>query len=264
MTISAVLLAGACTGPAIERAPEPAPPSALAASVATPAVEPERELPPAAAPVPASWRTSSHAEFEAQIARAFAAEAPLRYDAASLAALAQALDEGGEASVRAALVLASARDETAGERLLQALERRTADETNRPMQVVAAASFASGARAPRSTDRLESLAIGQRPHQDLAVRVECARSVVALGRPRAISFLLDLLRRGTRLASSGTPPVDADVEWLQTKAAVTLSRSAGIALRYRVELPLAEREQEVQRLEALLLSRAAANATRAR
>lgn len=265
LTPLALVLACACTSRAIERTPEPVPAVVSAPrEIAPSAPEQRRELPVERTPVPATWRTTPLADLERDLARAFAAPAPVHYDAASLDELAQAVEGGGEAGVRAVLLLAATRDETAGDRLLQALEQRTADVTTRATLVVAAASFVSAARAPRAVDRLESLAIGQRPHPDLAVRVECARSVVALGRPRAISFLLDVLRRGTRFAQAGAPPVDADLEWLQTKAAVTLSHAAGIALRYRVELPLAQREEEVQRLEALLLSRAAASATRTR
>lgn len=180
-----------------------------------------------------------------------------RVSAAALSDLSSALDRGDLSAVRAAVLLARTGAVEAGEALLVRLERRVSPqpelEKENAADVVAGAAFAEGLPGPGAAQRLETLAAGAKPHPDLEVRVECARSALRLGRDGVVPFLLRVLREGT---PAGLAAPDwkrkADESWAQRRAADALSARAGVTCRFRPEASVRDRENEIARLESLL------------
>jgi hypothetical protein len=154
-------------------------------------------------------------------------------------------------------MLARTLDPRAGEVLLVRLEQRVAPPPGESQRdaadVVAAAAFGAGMNARKAPGRLNALATGKRPHPALAVRVECARSAIALGRDDPIPYLLSVLRIGTTAGKVlGNDENEYDVAWAQVRAAEALAERAGTKSRFLPERSMQEREQEASRLEALL------------
>jgi hypothetical protein len=184
-----------------------------------------------------------------------------------LAVLEQALDQVADpsgatsstdtAAIRAAVLLARTKAARAGEILLARLEKRWTPPVGQSERdaadVVAAAAFAEGTPATNAAVRLASLGGGKRPHPDLCVRVECARSALRLGRDEGIPFLLQVLRAGTTAGRTlGAGERTEDLAWAQVRAAEALSARAGTELRFLSEASVRQREEEAARLEALL------------
>jgi hypothetical protein len=209
--------------------------------------------------VPAGWEGLTDLAFERALDGWLPPDEKRRLTPAGLAALEHALEPGDATAVRAAVLLARTRDPLAGEVLLARLEKRfapPAGATERDAaDVVAAAAFAQGTSARDPGARLAGLAVGRRPHPDLGVRVECARSALQLGRDQVIPYLLQVLRVGTAAgrALPGAERVD-DLAWAQVRASEALSARAGTPCRFRPEASVREREEEAARLEALLPS----------
>jgi hypothetical protein len=85
------------------------------------------------------------------------------------------------------------------------------------------------------------------------VRVECARSAIALGRDDSIPYLLTVLRIGTTAGRVlGRDENEYDLAWAQVRAAEALSARAGTEVRFLPEASVRDREKEAARLEALL------------
>ena len=250
------------------------PPSAPATEV--PAARPEPEIdaprtgtgvsashssapapPPPSWSLPADWDRGTTLAFERAIEGWLPRDQPRRLSPKDLLALAAALDRGDEPAVRAAVLLARTHDPSAGDALVQRLEKRlepaAGAQTGDAADVIAAAALAGRFSARDAGPPLEGLAIGSRPHPDLEARVECGCSALALGKDSVIPFLLRVLREGT---TAGTSPVDwkpkGDLDWAQWRAAEALSARAGVPCRFRPEASVKAREQEAARLEALL------------
>lgn len=220
---------------------------------------------PTADPEPAvdlapEWDRETRTDFEDAARSRFPDGQRTRLTSAALTDLASALAGGGERAVRAAILLARSRDPAALETLLANLERRVdreaqADPTGDACDVIAAAGLCAPDTGVRDCGRrLEALGLGSRPHPDLDVRVECASSALALGRERAIPFLVRVLREGT---SAQAARVDwkrgGDVAFAQIRAAEALARRAGVEALYRPDDSLAERAAEAARFERILV-----------
>jgi hypothetical protein len=235
--------------PIAQVAPAPAPP------VPSAAVEPE----PRTVELFAEWDHAPREEFEIGARAWLAGGARVRLHSESVTELTSALAQGGERSVRAAILLAKSGDPRAHEVLLVRLEQRLdreadLDPTGDACDVVAAAALRAPDPSVRECGaRLEALATSPKPHPDLEVRVECAVSALALGRTRTIAFLLRVLREGT---SAQTARVDwkrgGDITFAQTRAADALARYAGVASEFSPHASMAARAAEADRLERIL------------
>ena len=234
------------------RSDEGAETEAAAAQVAPGATPPTREF-----EAPPGWKSLTNLAFERAIDGWLPAGEARHVSDATLADLGRALAGLDVNAVRAAVMLARTLDPRAGEVLLERLEQRAAappGESQRDAaDVVAAAAFSSGMSARKAPGRLNGLAMGRRPHPSLAVRVECARSAIVLGRDDPIPFLLSVLRIGTTAGRIvGSDESQDDVAWAQVRAAEALASRAGTKSRFLPERSMKEREEEAARLEALL------------
>lgn len=214
-------------------------------------------LPAAVFEAPAGWESLTNLAFERAIDGWFPEGVARHVSETTLADLRRALGGSEVTAMRAAVMLARTKDPRAGEVLLERLEQRVAtppSESQRDaVDVVAAAAFAAGMNARAGAARLNSLAIGRKPHPSLPVRVECARSALALGMDAPIPYLVSVLRTGTtagRVAPSDENP--DDLAWAQVRAAEALASRAGTKSRFLPEGSVKEREGEASRLEALL------------
>ncbi|MFN0007681.1 MAG: hypothetical protein ACKVXR_07220 [Planctomycetota bacterium] len=262
-------LAGGCRGTSAQAAQPPAVPVSndralevgsggpRAAPEARPAQDPPEAPPAARFDAPAGWESLTNLAFERAIDGWLPEGESRHVSETTLADLRRALGGPEVTAVRAAVMLARTRDPRAGEVLLERLEERVStppSESRRDaVDVVAAAAFAGGMRARAEAARLNSLAIGRKPHPSLAVRAECARSALALGMDTPIPYLVSVLRLGTtagRVASSEEN--QDDLAWAQLRAAEALASRAGTESRYLPEGSVKDREEEASRLEALL------------
>lgn len=252
----ALLAALACAA-ACRAAPAPAPteesvPALPQTGAAVIDATPEWEL-------PAEWQQGSFEEFEAELERWFPTATPTPVSEAAVRELSAAAADGGERGLRAVLVLARSHDADAFSALLAVLDQRTprsataADPVGDAAFVVAAAALANARTVADAGPRLESLSFGKNPHPDLDVRVQCAASALALGRTRAIPYLLGILRTGTspRAAAPRGTRLEDFVE-PQLVAARALSARAQVPCDFRARAPLAARAAEADRLERLL------------
>ncbi len=104
---------------------------------------------------------------------------------------------------------------------------------------------------------LAELAHGQGPHPNLAVRVECAATVLKLSEEPAgptTSFLLAVLRAETpaQTISPRTWPRITTLAWVKTRAAEALAAKTGTENRFRPDGPWAHQVVEAARFESLL------------
>ncbi len=226
---------------------------------ATEHLEQRSSAPLAAAGEPApglreDWRALSPTAFERWLD---ALGGPLALDPRARAELALALDEPGATGVRAAVLLGRQGTPEAAELLLARLERRvaSAERNGDAADVVAARALALSSAARALAPRLEALAVGERPHPDLEVRVECAASALALGRDAVQPLLLRVLLLGTELgrgseAELGASPTTA---WARGRASAALAARAGIPDPYRADASLAARVEAVRVLREALV-----------
>jgi len=205
--------------------------------------------------LPADWKTSSPGAFEAWVVRALPEAQATPIDPNGLRELANALDAMDLGAVRAAVILGRSRHPTSSTPLIRRLEER---ELGRERfsdcgDTLAAAALARFPDPRRYAQRLVPLAVGSRPHPDLEVRVECAATALHAGYDVVIPFLLQVLRIDTYAGQKDARDfaVSPTTAWARGRAAEALSTYAGVPLTYRCDAPIAEREEEVRRLEAL-------------
>jgi hypothetical protein len=206
---------------------------------------------------PAGWESLTNLAFERAIDGWLPAGEARKVSDAALEDLRRALGGPDIAALRAAVMLGRTRDPRAGEALLERLERRVATppgESHRDaVDVVAAAAFGAGMTARNAPARLNSLAIADPPHPSLCVRVECARSALAMGRDTPIPYLVSVLRTGTTAGPvASSEESDDDLAWAQVRAAEALATRAGTKSRFAPEGSVKDREEEAARLERLL------------
>jgi hypothetical protein len=144
--------------------------------------------------------------------------------------------------------------------LLARLEDRIkgAERNSDGADVVAAASLAAWPEGGRYASALSDLSIGERPHPDLEVRVECAGSALARGRTETSDFLLRVLR-------AGTPAEELELQdwsqkstmaWAKSRSATALSRHLGVPVQFRADASYQDQQNEIAALESLLAKRA--------
>lgn len=216
--------------------------------------------------LPADWRTSSPAEFEAWILEALPEDraTPLAEDSLgdlrlALAEVTTALDgqRYDPLAVRAAAILGRSRYPSSATVLIRRLEKRELgpERYSDCGDTVAAAALARFPDPRRYAQRLVPLAVGARPHPDLEVRVECAATALHAGYAQVIPFLLQVLRIDTFAGEKDVRDfaVSPTTAWARGRAAEALSVFAGVPLTYRFDGSIAHREEEAAKLEALLL-----------
>ena len=170
--------------------------------------------------------------------------------------LSLALSGLDEAAMRAALLLAHSRDPQAAKLLLTRLEERVegAERNSDGADVVAAASLATWPQGGRYAKALSDLSIGESPHPDLEVRVECASAALARGRTEACGFLLRVLRAGTpaeELELQDWTPKET-MAWAKSRSATALSRHLGVPVRFRADASYQDQLREIAAIESLL------------
>mgnify|MGYP002628555447 CR=1 FL=1 len=244
-----VLLATACGAPrtaSSDQGSEAPTPSLNDSSFATPtAWWPARD-----------WRKEPRAVFESHIlTQQSLPSSELSTEARQELGTALRDDPDAEIQMRAALLLAASRTDTADALLLGALEAR--DEIpsrHADAALVVAAARLGASSLPGIDEALLSLATGASPHPDLEIQTECARAALAHGKREATLPLLAIARLGTPLGierdgSWHTPELTT---WSRTRAAETLAEFAGIPCPYRGDASIAAREQACLALEAAL------------
>ena len=207
--------------------------------------------PPALVLVP-GWASLPHPEFGTWVDEELPELTRRPLAPAALDELTEALAGGGETSVRAAVILGRSRTREAADVLLARLSSRTTskERAGDAGDVVAAHALASHPRARKLAPALADLAVGDEPHPDPEVRVECAVAALASGRDEVVPWLLTVLYVGT--PRGRTLPLDFEesstTAWIRGRAAQALSQRAGLPLAYHYDAPLADREREADRL----------------
>jgi len=156
------------------------------------------------------------------------------WDPATHKALLEASEGFGETALRSTLLLARTTSPTISEHFLQHLEERVAPpsrgEGGNQITQAAALLLRPTPLTPNQRERLLALAIGPAPHPNLAVRVECARTLLALDEARTIPFLIRVLRARTP-AERNDPP---DWPRIDTLAWVKHRSSRALAEHFQV------------------------------
>lgn len=210
-------------------------------------------------PLPVGWDTLEPFAFEDLLETEFDGTSR-RFEQPGYVTLQETLAEMGPLSVRAALLMVHTQDSRAGRYLLRRLETRSLgpERGSDAGDVVVAAGLA---RMPEAVERYRAglirLAAGQRPHPDLEVRVECAASAMALGSDAPIPFLLQVLRIDTYAGQADRRDFEPGptTAWARGRAALALSRRAGVPCTYQSDASIADREDEAARLARLLQPR---------
>jgi len=199
--------------------------------------------------LPAAWDTAPASAFEEQVAHLAAGR--VRWSDAGLADLAAALEDPGTRATRAAVLLGHDPGAAATQALLTRLEQRR-DHPVRALDagdiVAAAALTGRGVEA-----RLVALAVGDAPHPDLEVRVECARAALHAGREEVVPFLLTVLRALTPAEREhpGDWERTTTLMWAKSRAAEALCARLGIECEVRPDGSWVDQMAEADRLEAL-------------
>ncbi len=267
--VAALALATSCAstpseGPARQDAADSAAPAGTAAPATVGAELAELELAP-------DWLALSPEAFGEYVDRSASTGMAVGFTAGSRARLTEALAEPGEPAVRAAVLLAHAAahgDRDAREALIARLERRAhaPSRSEAGGDVVAAAGLATaardsgdGARPDAGPDaalsrRLAALALGERAHPELDVRVECARVALAGGRDEVAPFLLAVLRAET--PDQALAPRDwertTSLYWAKARAAEALNRRSQAAVEFRPDASWQDQVTAANTLEAAL------------
>lgn len=206
--------------------------------------------------LPEGWEYSPPSVFERLVSALTADDSRIVWSSAALASLTRVLDQSDGSAVRAAVLLAHSDADRATQILVQRLEQR-APSVSRSLDagdLVAAAALARRGADLGVPQRLESLALGPRPHPGLEVRVECARSALLSNREAVVPFLLRVLRAGTP-AENQDPGDWERVEtlfWAKSRAARVLSDRAGVPVTFRPDGSYEHQIEEAARLERLL------------
>jgi hypothetical protein len=207
--------------------------------------------------LPHDWSRAHSARFERLLDEHLPLGSSTALAPADLAQLRDGLAAQPAIATRAALWLARAHHPDASEVLLARLEERHAG-ADRAADVGDATGAAALGRAPLARDtlpRLRALAVGDAPHPDLEVRVECALAVLAAGDRSVVPLLLRVLRIDTPSeAREGALTDSPTTNWARGRADLALTALAGKDYRDRTDAPYAEREAWADELEALLLA----------
>jgi hypothetical protein len=212
------------------------------------------------------WRTLSLRAFEEWATATLPPDVATPLQKNSLRELARALEDvavpapGGGTdplAVRAAVILGRSLHPASAAVLIRRLERRVLgpERWSDAGDCVAAAALARFPNPRRYAQRLVPLAIGNSPHPDLEVRVECAATALHAGFASVVPFLLQVLRIDTYAGQADRRDfaVSPTTAWARGRAAEVLSAHAGVPLTYRFDGSIAHREEEAAKLEALLL-----------
>ncbi|MEM1449776.1 MAG: hypothetical protein AAF957_02360 [Planctomycetota bacterium] len=209
-----------------------------------------------------AWRRTSAVAFPAAAAEALAGG----MDGEAVQRLAADLDGEHRTATRAAVLLGAAladpsidagvRDEAALA-LRARLESRRSGGQRHEIAADVVAARALDARAIETAPlaaSMASLASGESPHPDLAVRVECASVALAAGRREVVPFLLAILRAETpdQAKSPRTWERVTTLAWVKTRAADALARAGGLEMQFRPDGSWAHQMEEADRLEAAL------------
>lgn len=229
-------------------------PFGLAGCSGAEAAEPRTEL-------PAGWSTAHSARFERLLERHLPLGTSTDLAPGQLEELAATLDAEPKRATRAALWLARAAHSRADEILLTRLEQRIAglERADDAGDCTAAAALAGRPLEPSAVDRLVLLTLGDRPHPDLEVRVECALAALDHGREEVLPLLVRVLRIDTPSeAREGSLTDSPSTAWVRGRADEALCTTFGLPIAVRTDLPLAEREAWADGLERRVAERAAA------
>jgi hypothetical protein len=216
--------------------------------------------------LPSEWRTLDPLAFETWVFAALPETCATPIHKASLRELARALEEvsapapgGGQdpLSVRAAVILGRSLHPASAAILIRRLERRVLgpERWSDAGDCVAAAALARFPNPQRYAQRLVPIAMGNDPHPDLEVRVECAASALHAGFAAVVPFLLQVLRIDTYVGQADRRDfaVSPTTAWARGRAAEALSAYGGVPVTYRFDGSIAHREEEAAKLEQLLL-----------
>lgn len=216
--------------------------------------------------LPPDWLSMPPATFETWVLSALPEDRVTPIEKNALRELSKALDgvstplqEGRQdpLAVRAAVILGRSRYPSSASILIRRLERRVLgpERWSDCGDTVAAAALARYPDPRRYAQRLVPLVLGSRPHFDLEVRVECAATALHAGFAEVVPFLLQVLRIDTYVGQKDQRDfaVSPTTAWARARAAEALSAYAGVPVTYRVDGPIAAREEEASKLEALLL-----------
>lgn len=216
--------------------------------------------------LPGDWRGLAPRAFEEWVVAALPETVATPLHRTSLRELARALDEvsaptpaGGQdpLAVRAAVILGRSFHPASASVLIRRLEKRVLgpERWSDAGDCVAAAALARFPNPRRYAQRLVPLAVGNDPHDDLEVRVECAATALHAGFAQVVPFLLQVLRIDTYAGQADRRDfaVSPTTAWARGRAAEALSAYACVPVTYRFDGPIAHREEEAAKLEALLL-----------
>lgn len=207
---------------------------------------------------PDGWKQAPPATFETIVEEVRSWSGPWTWSEQAQVSFGAALDSPGSQAVHAAVLLAHDRSPRSFEVLLARLEGRHVAETREldAGDVVGAAALENLTPGPGQLQRLVALAEGPAPHPDLEVRVEIARSALALGADEVIPFLIRVLRALTpaEREDPGDWPRITTLFWAKSRAAEALTARAGERrVRFRPDSSWEDQAAEAGRLEALLM-----------
>ncbi len=210
--------------------------------------------PPVEREAPEAWATCDALSFEAAVDE-LAAAGDLRWSRGARDEYAKALAQADLSSVRAAVLLALDPGGETTEVLLARLETRSrAGSRGRNGGDIVAATALEGRMDAGGRERLHALVEGGGAHPDLEVRVECARTLLAVGDERAIPFLFRVLRVQTpdqHLDPPDWEPVTT-LFWAKYRAAEVLSARAGVPVSFLPDASYADQAREASRLAEAL------------
>jgi len=206
--------------------------------------------------LPQGWEDSPPSVFESLVSGLTTGGSIIVWSSSALESLRRVLDQPDGSAVRAAVLLAHSTADRATRILIERLEQRV-PSVSRSLDagdLVAAAALAQRGADLDVPGRLETLALGPRPHPSLEVRVECARSALLADRSAVVPFLVRVLRAGTP-AEAADPGDWERVEtlfWAKSRAAQVLSERAGVPMAFRPDGSYEHQIEEAARLERLL------------
>lgn len=195
----------------------------------TPAAEPSAGSPPDPLPT-ADWERMDSSEFATFVRGLHEPE----WNPATHQALLAASKGSGETALRATLLLARTSSPTISEHFLRHLEARTAPpsrgEGGNQITQAAALLLRPTPLTSEQRERLLALAIGPAPHPDLAVRVECAGTLLTLDEARTIPFLIRVLRARTPAEREDPPdwPRIDTLAWVKHRSSRALAEHFGV------------------------------------
>jgi len=206
---------------------------------------------------PSNWASMHSTEFAAFVR---GLEQPL-WDSTARPNLLEASLGFGERALRATLLCAheGARDEapSISEHFLASLERRQAPPSRGEggNQITQAAALVMRPLTPEQSVRLMALVIGSDPHPDLAVRVECACTLLTRKETRVAPFLIRVLRARTPAEKTDPPdwPRIDTLAWVKHRASRSLAEHLGVPDAFRPDGSWQHQIDEALKYERLLM-----------